>query len=964
MAKEKHTPTTEQQAIRNHAGQNPRMGRKCISFAGSGKTSTLEMLAEDNRAPGLYLAFNRAIKEEASKRFPRHIKVVTAHGAAYGALQMHQHQNRLNQKIYGDSVQRLIRLPRCRMHPDALGQVVLDSIARFCNSADAEPDMSHIALDPKEPEDLRQSALIGTKALWEKMISRHSDCPITHDTYLKLWQLNQPSIRNVEWAMFDEAQDASPVMIDIMAKQRLPITFVGDPHQCHPLSTKITVTGRGEIPITEVKEGDLVATYGTNKSTFRGLKTQGRKVEHVHRSKFTGNLIEFSVGNKKLTVTPNHRCLVRFNKTKKHALYLMRKSGRYRIGIADLHYLRGNGVTLRARQEHADASWILSVFPDKIEARIAEEKFSAMFGIPQLLFVDPKCRPHVQYLYDRAWEEIGDNEPSALKILKHFGKLPEYPFWEKGGDLAKHGNTGKYSFVVQACNVIDECMSMAILPNGPFEVNACHSGQWHPVKSRKIPYDGDVIGLQVEPTEGGRRLYIADGVVTHNSIYQWRGAVNAMREMPGAEFPLTQSFRFGADVAQLANAVLANKPEWSRPSHSIVGNPNKDSVLGKLTPITKHAFISRTNAEWFSEALAYQGWVHVIGGLDETEKLLKGAYQLWRNNQRPQNCPAVSRFSSWRQLCEHAEQFDDRELMFARRVIESYKETLPRAMQDLRRRHTDSEDDAHLILTTAHKSKGKEWSYVRLGEGFVSPLDEGWEKMTDSAREAELNLLYVALTRAIDGLQPNTAVIDCLKIATSAKRSPLRLKTIDVANVQPVEPQPAIPAPRLSDGSASVSAPNKGSVSASAIAPWSPEQDAEVTMMVENGFSVDDIAEWCGRSPLALALRLSVLGIKGYDRTLLIEAHMALVPPLSTVEPNPVIQKEAERLAAPASRPVRQPSHPSQPLSNPQSRTSTSASGLKVRRRPVPRSTTSTDEWGLSEAERANAIKKLSQPKM
>jgi hypothetical protein len=611
-------PTGEQQAILDHAERHPGGGRKVAAAAGSGKTTTLEMLAARRRDPAVYVAFNRAIKLEAARRFPPWVKVTTAHAAAYGALQVHDQQHRLGKRLFGADVPSMVRLPRCRLPADALGQVVVDSVARFCNSADAELSVAHVALDPREPEDIRLAALSGAQALWRRMADRDDDCPITHDTYLKLWQLGAARLGGFDWALFDEAQDASPVMIDVMRRQGFPVTWVGDSHQ---------------------------------------------------------------------------------------------------------------------------------------------------------------------------------------------------------------------------------------------------------------------------------------------AIYQFRGAVNAMRLIALPEFTLSQSFRFGQRIADCANAVLAAKPDGTRPTFAIVGNPRRDSGVGRLPKGARHAFLSRTNAEWFDEALRWEGRVHVIGGIDDTERLLLGAWGLWRHGQRPERCPAVARFSTWAQLCEHAERFDDRELAFARRVVEQWRERLPAAIADLRARHVEHEADASLILSTAHKAKGREFPYVRLGGGFPAPSDEEWARMPPDVREAELNLLYVALTRAVDGLEPNQAVCDCLALrARSAPTPPSRLPLLVVAAAESPPPAAALalaPDPALLEAALAAGAPPPSPAKAArrkkakppAAAPggpprlWSAEEDAELARLAHDGADLPSMAELLGRRPETVSVRLAVIGAPGADFDLVADVAAALVPPRRDAPP-------------------------------------------------------------------------------
>ncbi len=48
-------------------------------------------------------------------------------------------------------------------------------------------------------------------------------------------------------------------------------------------------------------------------------------------------------------------------------------------------------------------------------------------------------------------------------------------------------------------------------------------------------------------------IYVGDA---HQQIYAWRGAINAMQQLPLPESRLTTSFRFGQEIALTANAIL------------------------------------------------------------------------------------------------------------------------------------------------------------------------------------------------------------------------------------------------------------------------------------------------------------------------------------------------------------------------------------------------------------------------
>ena len=53
------------------------------AYAGTGKTTTLRLLAESRPGRALYLAFNRAIAAGAQQRFPAYVKCATTHSVAF-----------------------------------------------------------------------------------------------------------------------------------------------------------------------------------------------------------------------------------------------------------------------------------------------------------------------------------------------------------------------------------------------------------------------------------------------------------------------------------------------------------------------------------------------------------------------------------------------------------------------------------------------------------------------------------------------------------------------------------------------------------------------------------------------------------------------------------------------------------------------------------------------------------------
>ena len=74
--------------------------------------------------------------------------------------------------------------------------------------------------------------LQAVQVLWHEMSRPDGSFPVTHDTYLKLFQLSSPDLsRRWDTILFDEAQDANPVTSALVLSQSCRVILVGDRYQ-------------------------------------------------------------------------------------------------------------------------------------------------------------------------------------------------------------------------------------------------------------------------------------------------------------------------------------------------------------------------------------------------------------------------------------------------------------------------------------------------------------------------------------------------------------------------------------------------------------------------------------------------------------------------------------------------------------------------------------------------------------
>jgi hypothetical protein len=246
------TPTAEQQKALALFGT----GKSLVieAGAGAGKTSTLRLLAESTTRRGQYVAFNRAIVEESKAKMPRNVACSTAHSLAYravvpGTRYAARLKNSARMKSTDLAKHLGIREPihltlpdgtHKRLGPAFLAGLTMRGVIGFCQSADLQPEARHVpyidGIDLPPGSYVNNNEVARThvpymRKAWADIVNERGILPFRHDHYLKMWHLSSPRI-DTEFILFDEAQDANPVLVAIIeAQTHAQIVWVGDSQQ-------------------------------------------------------------------------------------------------------------------------------------------------------------------------------------------------------------------------------------------------------------------------------------------------------------------------------------------------------------------------------------------------------------------------------------------------------------------------------------------------------------------------------------------------------------------------------------------------------------------------------------------------------------------------------------------------------------------------------------------------------------
>jgi AAA domain len=241
-------PTAEQQAVIDAFAAGDALVVEAV--AGAGKTSTLRMAAEST--PGkrcLYVAFTKALQVEAKQSMPRNVVARTAHSLAFRDVG-YRYKQRLDAPfmptkavvdiMYAGGrhpVTRVLNAPvdvgaGIPLRPTTLARHALETVKRYCYSADVELATHHVP-----PMDGVTGAARGAlvdlvlpmaELAWADIRHPAGKLPHSGDHYLKVWALGNPHIP-AACVLFDEAQDANPVLADVLMRQSgAQLVAVGD----------------------------------------------------------------------------------------------------------------------------------------------------------------------------------------------------------------------------------------------------------------------------------------------------------------------------------------------------------------------------------------------------------------------------------------------------------------------------------------------------------------------------------------------------------------------------------------------------------------------------------------------------------------------------------------------------------------------------------------------------------------
>jgi hypothetical protein len=263
-----------------------------------------------------------------------------------------------------------------------------------------------------------------------------------------------------------------------------------------------------------------------------------------------------------------------------------------------------------------------------------------------------------------------------------------------------------------------------------------------------------VVASMINQQEG-QKIYIGDPC---QAIYGWRGAVNALEEPQRhcKTHYLTDSFRFNHQIAEMATTLLRSVGE----KNIIRGQPEN---LRQFNFHQRHTRLVRNNLtmiDAIAECMHSGQPVYIPGGLSpDVVAKVKSAYALYCGDMSGVTVGGLKKMGSWKGFEEFARQQPEKQNDYLTlfNLIEKIRGRSIDIIEYASRPYDNTQNkDKQVTLITAHRAKGREWPMVSISADLAIPETTAdkvcnGEVLTSTQRE-QVNLMYVAITRAAKGI--------------------------------------------------------------------------------------------------------------------------------------------------------------------------------------------------------------------
>lgn len=485
--------------------------------------------------------------------------------------------------------------------------------------------------------------------------------------------------------LVDESQDLNKAQLELVLKLGKRFIFCGDSNQCQPGETLVK-TLKGTVPIKDIVSGTEILGYNIFLGKLEAGKVVSTQSDHISNVSSSNNLIVITSTDAVSRCTYEHRWPFKF----KGIVYAL---------------VKDNSSSLR-----------IFKFVDNKVCPDLEPEFNIV---------------SVHKSFSEARLEIYHLSKHEKELILSDIYLPKYEL--RRNIYAQNGKypVNEFTGICKAQDLDPELMLIRT-----------EGGDWVPFTKEEEYFNNKVYSLDIRP----HHTYIADGLVTHNSIMGFSGAdCHSMKRIKEATnavvLPLSICYRCPDSHLDLARRIVSSIENGSNKKGKVV-NLTKKEMLDKVEE--GDVIISRYNSSLISCAFELMAIGKKVN-MNKTDtnyvcsiikslygSNIKKALDKWRASQLKKN--------NFTQEVEDTYQCILACLKFNPNNSKDELVNLIKSMKSKR----------GIIMSSIHKSKGLEFENVYALN--IDNMPSKWKGQKPWQLEQEIYLKYVALTRSTKNL--------------------------------------------------------------------------------------------------------------------------------------------------------------------------------------------------------------------
>ena len=264
-----------------------------------------------------------------------------------------------------------------------------------------------------------------------------------------------------------------------------------------------------------------------------------------------------------------------------------------------------------------------------------------------------------------------------------------------------------------------------------------------------------------------RRIYIGD---SFQQIYSFRYATNALQKIDLPEYNLSKSFRFSDDYAKILQNNLNELYKINTNKLLKISGIENETKTGRNAIDLDKQFcvIARSTFGLIQEI------VHLIH--DNKKIYFEGSYSSYSfMNQTVYSIfylkekkfdkitmSEIKEFQSIHELEQFSKETKNQDFLNVIKFINTYGDSIFEINKKIKEKLTTRKEEADIIFTTTHKSKGLEYDQVIMANDFITKkeITNQKSKMSFTQIIEELNIYYVAATRARKAIDMASLYLD------------------------------------------------------------------------------------------------------------------------------------------------------------------------------------------------------------